>query len=180
MQTLSKYGPTHLEHEHGQFLVVLPLFHCSFDLCRRSGQRRPAALAGRLSVKLRHLLQLLPQVFSNYLSPFYRSHIKPVRHCSTKPNYTAQQQRTSYLLSRIKRGQFLYENTEWCTFTTLTYAGVNDMPLLHLGFSNGSVIRTCHFNHPCRSHHRHRVLGKVAKHFLFLAEDRNLAHTHSN
>lgn len=62
----------------------------------------------------------------------------------------------------------------------LTYAGVNDVPLLHLGFSYGSVIRTRHFNHPSRSHHRHRVLGKVAKHFLFLAEDRNLVRTHSN
>lgn len=61
----------------------------------------------------------------------------------------------------------------------LTYAGVNDVPLLHLGFSYGSVIRTRHFNHPSRSHHRHRVLGKVAKHFLFLAEDGNLVRTHT-
>ncbi len=84
--SVNQTGPAYLKHEHGQLLVVLPLFHGGFHLSRRSGQRRPTALAGRLPVKLCHLLQLLPQVFSNYLSPFCRSQIKPVRHCSTKPN----------------------------------------------------------------------------------------------
>lgn len=62
----------------------------------------------------------------------------------------------------------------------LTYARVNDMPFLHLGFSNGSVIRTRHFNHPGRSHHGHRVLCEVAKNFLFLAEDGDLLHMKTN
>lgn len=80
---LNEARATHLEHKHGQFLIVLPLFHGSFHFCRRRWQRRSTALVRRLSVKLCHLLQLLPQVFGNYLSPFCRTQIKPVRHFST-------------------------------------------------------------------------------------------------
>lgn len=63
-------GPSNLEHEHGQLLVVLPLLHGRVYLGRIGREGGATALAGRLAVELGHLLQLLPQVLSDDLSPF--------------------------------------------------------------------------------------------------------------
>lgn len=61
-----------LEHEHGELLVVFPLLHGRLHVSRSSRERGAAALTGKLSVILGHLLKLLPQVLGNNLSPFYR------------------------------------------------------------------------------------------------------------
>lgn len=63
---------------------------------------------------------------------------------------------------------------------TLTYARVNDMPLLDFSFSNGSVICASHFDHPSRPHHWDRVLGQVAENLLFLTEDGDLEHSNGH
>lgn len=60
-----------LKHEHGQLLVVFPLLHGRLHIRGVSRQGRAAALAGKLSVKLSHLLKLLPEILGNDLGPFY-------------------------------------------------------------------------------------------------------------
>lgn len=54
---------------------------------------------------------------------------------------------------------------------TLTDEGINDMPLLHLGFRDGCVIGTSHFDEPRRSHHWNSVFCQITKDLFLLAED---------
>lgn len=61
---------TDLEHEHGKLLVVLPLLHGRLHVGWGGRQRGAAALTGKLSVELGHLLKLLPQVLGDNLGPF--------------------------------------------------------------------------------------------------------------
>lgn len=53
----------------------------------------------------------------------------------------------------------------------LTDEGINDMPLLHLGFCDGCVIGTSHLDEPRRSHHRNSVFRQITEDLFLLAKD---------
>lgn len=56
----------------------------------------------------------------------------------------------------------------------LTTEWVDDVPFLHLGFSDGCIVRAGHFNQPGSSHHRHSMLCQVTKDLLLFTEDGHL------
>lgn len=151
---------TDLEHEHGELLVVFPLLHCCVHIGRRGRQRGAAALAGELPVELCHLLKLLPQVLGDDLGPF----------CNDKPQEIHQQQQQQPRFPHQPRLQH----------QSLTYAGIDHVPLLDFSLCDGGVIRTSHLNHPCRAHDWHRVLGQVSENFFFFAQDGDLWHRWSS
>lgn len=72
-------GP-HLEHEHSQFLIVVPLLQSLFHLLGHWSRWWTTALPWELSVELCNFLQLLWQVLGDDLCPFWRKQVSS-EHC---------------------------------------------------------------------------------------------------
>lgn len=56
----------------------------------------------------------------------------------------------------------------------LTNERINDMTLFHLGFRDGSIIGTSHFDEPGCSHYWNCVFRQITKDLFLLAEDGHL------
>lgn len=56
-------------------------------------------------------------------------------------------------------------------YKVLTDEGIDDMPLFHLGFCDGSIIGTSHFDEPGCSHYWNSVFCQIAKDLFLLAKD---------
>lgn len=154
---------TDLKHEHCQLLIVLPLLHGCLHICRSGWWGWATALIGKLSVKLSHLLKLLPQVLGNNLGPFYtHTHIS-----NMKKN----------LIMTVIIQYSEYQNL-LITINCLTYTRINHMPLLDFSFCDSCMIRTGHLNHPCWAHDRDWVLSQVSKDLLLFAKNWNLLQEH--
>lgn len=74
-----------------------------------------------------------------------------------------------YLLPFKSRKHLEWTNPE--LHTVLTDEGIDDVPLLHLGFCDGSIIGTSHFDEPGCSHYWNSVFCQVAKDLFLLAKD---------
>lgn len=65
-------------------------------------------------------------------------------------------------------------NTSRALPKALTNKGIDDMSLFHLGFRDGSIVGTSHFDQPGCAHYWNSVFCQVAKDLLLLTKDGHL------